>query len=63
MPRVGPAHFYKKYTRIRYQQLDLQTANSVKTFRGLPLANFLRDKYGLDTNKPVKAKVHLYGQT
>jgi len=63
MPRVGPAHFYKKYTHVFDISIDPQTANSVKTFRGLPLANFLRDKYGLDTNKPVKAKVHLYEAT
>lgn len=40
--------------------IDAQTANAVTTFRDLPLANFLKDKYGLDTSKTIKAKVHLY---
>ncbi|HTE25242.1 hypothetical protein [Flavitalea sp.] len=60
MPRDTPAKFYKKFTHIYDINIDAQTANTVTTFRSLPLANFLRDKYGLDTSKPIKAKVHLY---
>ncbi len=60
MPRNMPVKFYKKFTHIYDITIDPQTASAVTTFRGLPLGNFLRDKYGLDTSKPIKAKVHLY---
>ena len=60
MPRNLPVKFYKKFTHIYDITIDPQAAASVTTFRSLPLANFLRDKYGLDTSKPIKAKVHLY---
>ena len=60
MPRNMAVHFYKKFTHVYDITIDPQTASSVTTFRSLPLANFLRDKYGLDTTKPIKAKVHLY---
>ncbi|MET0634662.1 MAG: hypothetical protein ABWZ25_01470 [Chitinophagaceae bacterium] len=60
MPRNLPVKFYKKFTHVYDISIDPQTALAVTTFRSLPLANFLKDKYGLDTSKPVKAKVHLY---
>jgi len=60
MPRNIPVKFYKKFTHVYDITIDPQTASAVTTFRSLPLANFLRDKYGLDTSKPIKAKVHLY---
>jgi hypothetical protein len=60
MPRHLPVGLYKKFTHIYDVTIDPQTANNVKTFRDLPLANFLKDKYGLDPSKPIKAKVHLY---
>lgn len=60
MPRTGTVQLYKKFTHVYEISIDTQTANAVTTFRNLPLANFLKDKYGLDTAKTVKAKVHLY---
>ncbi len=60
MPRNMPVSFYKKFTHVYDITIEPQTASSVTTFRSLPLANFLRDKYGLDTSKSIKAKVHLY---
>ncbi|MFL5788213.1 MAG: hypothetical protein ACJ748_09170, partial [Flavisolibacter sp.] len=60
MPRSGPGHYYKKFTHVFNVTIDPQTAATIKTFRGLPLANFLRDKLGLDPSKPIQAKVHLY---
>jgi hypothetical protein len=63
MPRTGPKHLYKKYSHVFDVTLDPQALQSVTTFRGLPLANFLKDKYGLDTTKPIQAKVHLYAAT
>ena len=60
MPRTSPVKLYKKFTHVYDITIDPQTASSVTTYRNLPLSNFLRDKYGLDTSKPVKAKLHLY---
>lgn len=56
----GPKAFYKKYTKVFDITIDPQTARAIRTFRGLPLANFLRDKLGLDPEKPIQARVHLY---
>lgn len=60
MPRELPVKPYKKFTHIYDVTIDQQLAADLTTFRNLPLANFLRDKYGIDLSKPVKAKVHLY---
>lgn len=60
MPRNLPVKLYKKFTHVYDITIDPQTASTVSVFRGLPLANFLKDKYGLDVSKAVKAKVHLY---
>lgn len=59
-PRNGAKHHFKKFTRIFDITIDPQSAQAVTSFRGLPLANFLRDKLGLDPSKAIKAKVHLY---
>ncbi len=59
-PRKGPRHYYKKYTHIFNTTITPQIAQTLKTFKGAPLYNFLRDKLGLDPTKPVQARVHLY---
>jgi hypothetical protein len=63
MPRNGAAHYYKKFTHVFDASIDPQAANTITTYRGLPLANFLRDKLGLDPSKAIQAKVHLYEAT
>jgi len=60
MPRTSPVKRYKKFTQVYDVTIDPQTASAIKTYRDLPLSNFLKDKYGLDPSKPVKAKVHVY---
>lgn len=60
MPRAGAVKLYKKFTHVYEITLDPKTASAVKTYRNLPLTNFLKDKYGIDASKPVKAKVHIY---
>ncbi len=60
MPRNTPVKVYKKFTHIYEVTIDPKTASKVTGFRSLPLANFLKDKYGLDPSKSIKAKVHLY---
>ena len=59
-PRNGPRHFYKKFTHVFSVNIDPAAAKLITTFKGVPLANFLRDKLGLDTSKSVQARVHLY---
>jgi hypothetical protein len=59
-PRKGPKHLYKKFTRVFSTTIDPETSQVVATFRGLPLANFLKDKLSLDPTKPIQAKVHLF---
>ena len=60
MPRSGRRHSYKKYTRSFEATIDNRIATTLTTFRGTPLANFLKDKLGLDLSKPITARVHLY---
>jgi len=60
MPRKSSRHYYKKFTHVFPVTIDSSTANSVTTFRGIPLTNFLRDKLGLDISIPIEARVHLY---
>lgn len=59
-PRKGPKHMYKKFTKVFSITIDPQSAQAVKSFRDLPLANFLKDKLSLDPTKPIQAKVHLF---
>lgn len=59
-PRNGPKNFYKKFTHVFNITITPQASSAVTTFRKLPLADFLRDKLGLDPTKPIQAKVHLY---
>ncbi len=59
-PRNGRRHMYKKYSRVFNVVIAPQTAKTITTFRDIPLANFLRDKLGLDPTKPIHAKVHLF---
>lgn len=60
MPRSGGKHLYKKYTKVFDAVIDPQAAMSITTYRGLPLANFLKDKLGLDPTKNIQARVHLF---
>ncbi|WP_276370837.1 hypothetical protein [Chryseolinea sp. H1M3-3] len=59
-PRKGPKHMYKKFTKVFNITIDPQSAQAIKSFRDLPLANFLKDKLSLDPSKPIQAKVHLF---
>lgn len=60
MPRSGPKHLYKKFTRVFDTTIDNRVAGTLTTFRGIPLANYLKDKFGLDVSKSIKARVHIY---
>lgn len=59
-PRKGPRYMYKKFSHVYDVTLDPKTASAVSTFRSMPLTSFLKDKLGMDTTKPIKAKVHLF---
>ena len=60
MPRGLPRKRYKKFSRVFDVTIPPRDLYTIKTFRNLPLGNFLADKYGIETNKPIKAKIHLY---
>ncbi len=51
---------YKKFSTIFERTITPVTMASVKTFGGAPLASVLRDQYGLDPRKDIKARVHLF---
>ena len=53
-------HVQKIYKSFQYHHRSTERTQSVKSFRDLPLANFLKDKLSLDPTKPIQAKVHLY---
>lgn len=57
-PRRGGESLYKKYSKVFDVTITPQIARNIKVWRGLPLANFLRDKLGVEA--PVRARVHLY---
>ncbi len=59
-PRNGSRSVYKKYSKVFPIVISPVAAKTIVTFRNLPLANFLRDKLGLDPSKPIQARVHLY---
>jgi len=51
---------YKKYSRIAEVNITPEIARTVKTFCGVPLSGFLRDRLGLVPGRSVKARIHLY---
>ncbi|MEQ9482269.1 hypothetical protein [Coleofasciculus sp. F4-SAH-05] len=59
-PLRGRRKRYKKYSRIPEVTVTPEIARTVKTFCGVPLAVFLRDRLGLVPGRPFKARIHLY---
>jgi len=59
-PRDGSRSVYKKYSKVFPVTISPVAAKTIVTFRNLPLANFLRDKLGMDPAKPIQARVHLF---
>ncbi len=51
---------YKKYSRILETTISPQTAATVKTFGGIALRHFVKDRLGIPTDKPIRARVHIY---
>lgn len=51
---------YKKYSRIIEVTLTPQAVSAVKTFGGIVLRDFLKDRLGLPIGKPTQARVHIY---
>jgi hypothetical protein len=58
MPLNGTRKYYKKYTRVFDVEITPQIAASLKTFGGVTLTAFLKDR--LHLTPPVRARVHLY---
>ncbi|CAN5470804.1 hypothetical protein BH10BAC5_BH10BAC5_12450 [soil metagenome] len=51
---------YKKYSQVFDIQLNPEKVNRIKTFRGVSLSSFLKDKLGIDPGRNINAKVHIY---
>ena len=58
LPAGAPRRYYKKYTHVFDVEITAQAADSIRTFRGVTLAAFLKDQLGV--TPPVRARVHLY---
>jgi len=60
LPVGSPRKQYKKYSRIVEVTITPQTAAALKTFGGLTLASFLKDRLGVTVDKPIHGRAHLY---
>jgi len=60
LPVGTPRKQYKKYSRIVEVTITPQTAGAVKTFGGLTLASFLKDRLGVAADKAIHGRAHLY---
>lgn len=60
MPRKEQKKSYKKYTKVFQVSITPQISASLKTFGGVPLAQFLKDTLGITSPVPVQARVHIY---
>lgn len=58
-PGAGDAP-YKKFATVFQRTISPSTLAQVRTFGGTILASQLRDQYGLDPRKDIRARVHLY---
>lgn len=59
-PRKSPLKYYKKFSHIYEVNLDISTLSKIKTFRSVPILQFVKDKYGIEVTSSLKARVHLY---
>lgn len=61
LPDGTARKLYKKYSRIVETTITPQIAAAIKTFGGITLSDFLKDRLGLPTGKPIQGvRVHLY---
>ena len=51
---------YKKYSTIFNITIEPKQAKEIRGFNGLPLYNILKDQYGIDSDKIINARVHLF---
>jgi len=60
-PEGSDRTIYKKYARVFEDvMITRQMAGAIKTFRGISLLAFLRDRMGISLVRPIKVRVHLY---
>lgn len=55
-----PAPGYKVLNEVIETEINPYIANEIKTFGGIPLSVFLRDKLGISVNSSIPVKVHLF---
>lgn len=51
---------YNKYTKVFTVELIPSQLKSIETFGGTNLLSFVKDTLGLNTEKPIKAQVHIF---
>src|SRR5215212_2018257 len=59
-PATARRYRCRKYTLIPEVRITPQIARVVTTFGGIPLGRILRDRYGLNEDRSVDARLHLY---
>jgi hypothetical protein len=57
---AGGTPYYKKYTEIREITIDPVTAQSINSFGGETLGQFLASRKGATPGQAVKARIHIY---
>lgn len=57
---AGRKKHYKKFARMPEVEIDPHIAGEVKTWGGVPLSDFLRDRFRIPAGQAVRARVHLY---
>lgn len=60
LPRGGAHKSYKKYSRVLEVTISPQAVAATRTYGGIPLKSFLRDRLGVNVDGPIQARVHLY---
>ncbi len=63
MPTSGRRRWYKKYSQVFDMTLDPAAMRRVKTFAGVSLAEMLGATAGINTDRPLKARIHVYELT
>jgi hypothetical protein len=63
MPRRGGEPCYKKYGKVFSMVLTPQLVDSLKTFGGSPLGQFMKDTLSIDLSRSPQVRVHIYEAT
>jgi hypothetical protein len=59
-PLRGVTKRYQKYTRMPEVIITPQVARAVRSFGGVPLSDYLQQRFGLPPGRTTRARMHLY---